>query len=84
MLGAGLNTKVDQYTIIPGENSMKRRDFIKATGIGVAGAADQTIALEFKAPENAAELHNEGCHMRLRFKLAAGSTVMLMRPPPAG
>jgi len=40
-------------------------------GIVVAGANEQTVALEFKAPENPAELHNEGCHLRLRFKLAS-------------
>jgi TRAP-type mannitol/chloroaromatic compound transport system substrate-binding protein len=38
-----LTKKAQQHdTIIPGENSMKRRDFIKVAGLGVAGAA--TIA----------------------------------------
>jgi hypothetical protein len=30
-----------------------------------AGTVDQSIMLQFKAPENSAELHNEGCHLRL-------------------
>jgi TRAP-type mannitol/chloroaromatic compound transport system substrate-binding protein len=51
MLGTGLNKKVDQYTTIPGENSMKRRDFIKATGIGVAGAAVAAPAIAQSSPE---------------------------------
>jgi len=51
MLGTGLNKKADQHTIIPGENSMKRRDFIKATGIGVAGAAVAAPAIAQSAPE---------------------------------
>jgi hypothetical protein len=36
-----------------------------------AGAVDQSIMLQFKAPENSAELHNEGCHLRLKFDLSA-------------
>jgi TRAP-type mannitol/chloroaromatic compound transport system substrate-binding protein len=51
MLGTGLNKKVDRYTIIPRENSMKRRDFIKATGIGVAGAAVAAPAIAQSSPE---------------------------------
>jgi TRAP-type mannitol/chloroaromatic compound transport system substrate-binding protein len=51
MLGTGLNKKADQHKIIPGENSMKRRDFIKATGIGVAGAAVAAPAIAQSAPE---------------------------------
>src|ERR1700704_549600 len=35
----------------PRENSMKRRDFIKATGIGVAGAAVAAPAIAQSAPE---------------------------------
>jgi TRAP-type mannitol/chloroaromatic compound transport system substrate-binding protein len=46
-----LTKKADQYTIIPGENSMKRRDFIKATGIGVAGAAVAAPAIAQSSPE---------------------------------
>jgi TRAP-type mannitol/chloroaromatic compound transport system substrate-binding protein len=37
--------------ITQGENSMKRRDFIKATGIGVAGAAVAAPAIAQSAPE---------------------------------
>jgi TRAP-type mannitol/chloroaromatic compound transport system substrate-binding protein len=51
MLGTGLNEKADQYTSSQGENSMKRRDFIKATGIGVAGAAVAAPAIAQSSPE---------------------------------
>ena len=40
MLQSGLAKKADrQIAITTGENAMKRRDFIKVTGIGMAGAA---------------------------------------------
>jgi len=42
----------------------------------IKGNNEQTIVLEFKAPDNPAELHNEGCHLRMRFTLFAGDSVM--------
>jgi TRAP-type mannitol/chloroaromatic compound transport system substrate-binding protein len=45
-----LDKKADQHTSSR-ENSMKRRDFIKATGIGVAGAAVAAPAIAQSSPE---------------------------------
>src|SRR6202022_3668110 len=40
MLEASLETKAIRHTdITKGRNAMKRRDFVRATGVGVAGAA---------------------------------------------
>ena len=39
MLATSLETKANQQQSHKGRNSMKRRDFIKVTGIGAAAAA---------------------------------------------
>src|SRR6202158_4067339 len=52
MLRASLETKAPAHITSPrGENSMKRRDFIKATGVGVAGATIAAPAIAQSTPE---------------------------------
>src|SRR5882757_8754027 len=41
----------DRHRITKGENSMKRRDFIKATGVGVVGATIAAPAIAQSTPE---------------------------------
>jgi TRAP-type mannitol/chloroaromatic compound transport system substrate-binding protein len=50
MVIASLETKANRASP-RGEKSMKRRDFIKATGVGVAGAAIAAPAIAQSAPE---------------------------------
>src|SRR5258707_6895208 len=51
MLCKASTRRLPTHIVSPGECSMKRRDFIKATGIGVAGATIAAPAIAQSAPE---------------------------------
>src|SRR5258708_14043915 len=52
MLASSLETKASRHVTSPrGGKFMKRRDFIKATGVGVAGVAIAAPAIAQSTPE---------------------------------